>query len=69
MRITRLSVSGFRGFPGPQSFDLDADAIVIVGVNGQGKTSLFDAVLWGLTGAIPRLGADAQLVLSRPVES
>lgn len=62
MRIVRLSVSGFRGFPGSQSFDLDADAIVIVGVNGQGKTSLFDAVLWGLTGAIPRLGADAQLV-------
>lgn len=62
MRITRLSISGFRGFPGSQSFDLDADAIVIVGVNGQGKTSLFDAVLWGLTGAIPRLGADAQLV-------
>jgi DNA repair exonuclease SbcCD ATPase subunit len=62
VRLKRLSVSGFRGFPAPQSFDLDADAVVIVGVNGQGKTSLFDGVLWGLTGTIPRLGEDARLV-------
>lgn len=62
MRLTRLAVNGFRGFPGPQSFDFDADAVVVVGVNGQGKTSLFDGVLWGLTGRIPRLGDDARLV-------
>jgi len=62
MRLTRLSLNGFRGFPAPESFDLDADAVVIVGVNGQGKTSLFDGVLWGLTGRIPRLGDDARLV-------
>lgn len=62
MRLTGLSVSGFRGFPNPQSFDLDADAVVIVGVNGQGKTSLFDAVLWGLTGVVPRVGDDTRLV-------
>ena len=35
---------------------------MIVGVNGQGKTSLFDGVLWALTGRIPRLGDDARLV-------
>ncbi len=62
MRLTRLSLSGFRGFPIPQSFDLDADAVVVVGVNGQGKTSLFDGVLWGVTGNIPRLGEDDRLV-------
>jgi exonuclease SbcC len=41
---------------------MDANAVVVSGRNGTGKTSLFDAVLWGLTGAIPRLsaaGADA----------
>lgn len=62
MRLTRLSLSGFRGFPGPVSFDLDADAVIVIGVNGQGKTSLFDGVLWGLTGNIPRLGEDHRLV-------
>jgi DNA repair exonuclease SbcCD ATPase subunit len=62
MRLTHLSLSGFRGFPTEQSFDLDADAVVVLGVNGQGKTSLFDGVLWGLTGNIPRLGEDARLV-------
>jgi DNA repair exonuclease SbcCD ATPase subunit len=48
-------VSGFRGFGASVSFDLDADAVVIVGANGQGKTSLFDAVLWALAGEIDRL--------------
>lgn len=62
MRITRLELSGFRGFTATQAFDLDADAIVIVGANGQGKTSLFDGVLWGLTGSIPRLGDDPRPV-------
>lgn len=62
MKLTRLSLNGFRGFPSPESFDLDANAVVIVGVNGQGKTSLFDGVLWALTGRIPRLGDDARLV-------
>ena len=62
MRLTHLSLSGFRGFPTEQSFDLDADAVVVLGVNGQGKTSLFDGVLWGLTGNIPRLGEDDRLV-------
>ena len=62
MRISRLVVSGFRGFATSRTFDLDADAIIIVGVNGQGKTSLFDSILWALTGAIPRLGDDERLV-------
>lgn len=58
MRITAIELSGFRGFAQKQEFDLDANAIVIVGANGQGKTSLFDGVLWALTGNIPRLGDD-----------
>jgi DNA repair exonuclease SbcCD ATPase subunit len=62
MRIVKLKLSGFRGFAIPQAFDLDADAVVVIGANGQGKTSLFDGILWGLTGNIPRLGDDAGLV-------
>ena len=57
MRLVSLKVAGFRGFAHPQTFGLDADAIVIVGANGQGKTSFFDAILWALCGRVPRLGA------------
>jgi DNA repair protein SbcC/Rad50 len=63
MRLHSIELSGFRGFSQRQTFDLDADAIVVVGANGHGKTSLFDGILWALTGRIPRLqGEDAQLV-------
>jgi len=45
MRLHSLEVSGFRGFAAEQHFDLDADAVIVVGTNGNGKTSLFDAIL------------------------
>lgn len=80
MRIHSLKLSGFRGFSSEQQFDLDADAVVVSGANGRGKTSLFDSILWALTGRIPRLGdvknvvslysstgeARAELALSHP---
>ena len=58
MRLLSLELSGFRGFPQQQAFDLDADAVVVVGANGQGKTSFFDGVLWALSGRVPRLSTD-----------
>lgn len=62
MRLLSLELAGFRGFATKQTLDLDADAVIVVGANGNGKTSLFDAVLWALAGRIPRLGpADATL--------
>lgn len=62
MRVRSLHLSGFRAFTQPQDFDLDADAVIIVGANGQGKSSLFDGILWSLAGSIPRLGSDASIV-------
>ena len=62
MRLRTLEVSGFRAFAARQVFDLDADAIIVVGPNGQGKTSLFDAIFWAIAGSIPRLGDDASVV-------
>jgi DNA repair exonuclease SbcCD ATPase subunit len=62
VRLNRLKVSGFRGLVSGQDFDLDGDAVIVVGANGQGKTSLFDAILWGLTGRVPRLGDDPDVV-------
>ena len=55
LRLKHLTVSGFRGFGTTVSLDLDADAVIIIGANGQGKTSLFDAILWALTGEVERL--------------
>lgn len=63
MRLFSLELSGFRGFSKKQIFDLNADAVVVIGANGHGKTSLFDGILWALSGRIPRLkNNDARLV-------
>lgn len=62
MRIKHITIAGFRGFASKQEFDLSADATVIVGVNGLGKTSLFDAILWSVSGRLPRLGEDNRVV-------
>lgn len=61
-RLEHLRLAGFRAFPREVEFDLAADAIVITGRNGQGKTSLFDAILWALSGQIPRLGTGESVV-------
>jgi DNA repair exonuclease SbcCD ATPase subunit len=64
MRLLSLKLSGFRGFAEPQTFNFDGDAVIVVGANGQGKTSLFDGVLWALCGRIPRLGGDDSRIVS-----
>jgi DNA repair exonuclease SbcCD ATPase subunit len=69
MRLKRLDASGFRGFPGSHSFDLDADAIIISGVNGSGKTSFFDAFLWALSGSVTRLATDEGQLVSKYSQS
>ena len=55
MRISSVEISGFRAFGGSALFDLKGDIVLVVGANGQGKTSLFDAVHWAITGQIARL--------------
>src|SRR5437870_45039 len=66
MKLLSMELSGFRGFAQRREFDLDADAVILVGANGHGKTSLFDGVLWALSGRIPRIhrldNDDARLV-------
>lgn len=65
MRIKTLTIAGFRGFARSETFDLDGDAVIIAGVNGSGKTSFFDAILWCLTGSIDRLRGEASEVVSK----
>lgn len=55
-----MSVSGFRAFSQTVHFQLDADVILVDGPNGTGKTSFFDAILWGLTGQLSRLDDPGQ---------
>ena len=62
MRLVRMNIAGFRGFNKEAEFDLDADVIVLSGFNGTGKTSFFDAILWGLTGSIERMGQKASVI-------
>lgn len=62
MRIRSVEISGFRAFSGSHQIDLDGDIVLVVGVNGQGKTSLFDAIHWAITGEISRLGRPDSVV-------
>ncbi len=64
MRLASLNISGFRAFPSDYYFDLDADAVILSGSNGTGKTSLLDAVLWALTGSLGRFGKKSAQIVS-----
>jgi DNA repair exonuclease SbcCD ATPase subunit len=64
MRIVNLELTGFRGFAKTVKLDLDANAVLVIAPNGQGKTSLFDSVLWALTGVVSRLGGADDALLS-----
>lgn len=56
--IKQIQISDFRGFEGEKTLDLEgADLVIFLGLNGFGKTSIFDAVEWGLTGKLGRYEA------------
>jgi DNA repair exonuclease SbcCD ATPase subunit len=54
-RLLAIELEAFRGFAETQRLDLDADAVLVRGDNGTGKTSITDGLLWLFTGKIPRL--------------
>jgi len=64
MRLRTLVISGFRGFSNRTELDLDADVIIMSGVNGSGKTSVFDAILWCLCGSVDRLSGGSSSLVS-----
>ena len=41
---------------------MDGDIVLVIGMNGQGKTSLFDAIHWAITGEISRLNHPGSVV-------
>jgi ABC-type uncharacterized transport system fused permease/ATPase subunit len=48
MRISKIELSDFRAFPGPQDYTLDlgpsGSNLLLYGENGSGKSSLFRAI-------------------------
>jgi DNA repair exonuclease SbcCD ATPase subunit len=64
VKLRRLEIEGFRAFGAGVQVDLDANAVILVGVNGSGKTSLFDAVMWSLSGRLPRVEDPGGSVIS-----
>jgi exonuclease SbcC len=62
-RLVSAEIYGFRAFGGEQTFDLDADVVILSGPNGSGKTSVFDSILWALSGQLPRFaGRNSQAI-------
>lgn len=54
MKLEFVEVAGFRGFRERTRFDFSAGFAVLTGRNGVGKSSLFDAIDFALTGTITK---------------
>jgi DNA repair exonuclease SbcCD ATPase subunit len=54
-RLMAIELESFRGFVRKERLDLDADAILVRGGNGAGKTSLIDGFLWLFCGRLQYL--------------
>lgn len=54
LRIGRISVEGFKGFTDAQEIDLRHRHMFLIGPNGNGKSSIIEAIRWGLFGSTNR---------------
>jgi hypothetical protein len=55
IRIKQVIIENFRNFQGRHPFDFSKDVTILLGDNGNGKSSIFDAIQWCLTGSVDRL--------------
>ena len=53
-RIERISIEGFKGFTRAQEIDLKNRHVFLLGPNGKGKSSIVEAIRWGLFGSTGR---------------
>jgi chromosome segregation protein len=54
LRLREIYVQGFRAFNAEYTFQFDQKMTLIVGMNGTGKTSLCDAIQFGILGKLPQ---------------
>lgn len=54
MNLKQVTVQNFRNFYGKNIFDFSKKITIFLGDNGNGKSSIFDAIQWCLTGEIER---------------
>ena len=53
-RIGRINIEGFKGFTEPKEIDLRKRHVFLLGRNGNGKSSVIEAIRWGLFGSTGR---------------
>ncbi len=53
-RIQKVTIEGFKGFTTRQEIDLDGCHAFLLGQNGNGKSSIVEAIRWGLFGSTRR---------------
>ena len=53
-RIGRITVEGFKGFTETKEIDLQNRHVFLLGRNGNGKSSIVEAIRWGLFGSTGR---------------
>ncbi len=53
-RIQKIAIEGFKGFTTRQEIGLDECHAFLLGQNGNGKSSIVEAIRWGLFGSIRR---------------
>lgn len=54
IRLKQVIIKNFRNFQGTHQFDFSKDVTIFLGDNGNGKSSVFDAIQWCLTGNVER---------------
>ncbi|NUM25295.1 MAG: AAA family ATPase [Candidatus Buchananbacteria bacterium] len=54
MKITKLTINGFRGFNEKEVIDVNNNIVIIYGLNGSGKSSFTEALEWLFFDAISR---------------
>ena len=53
-RVKSVALEGFKGFTTRQEIDIKSRHVFLLGRNGNGKTSIVEAIRWGLFGSLNR---------------
>ena len=58
-RVRSIKIEGFKGFTVPKEIDLNGRHTFLLGQNGTGKSSVIEAIRWGLFGSVYHRQDDA----------